>query len=116
MDAWQSEILRLEGTAGVLLQTGVAVTAATVTVAATVPVPADVDGVLIATSFFSWIATLLAALSLYYSPSSTELLACNKAKARKKYRLKRLRCRLALWILMLTIEIAILVIATMLVT
>lgn len=116
MEACQSEILRLEGKAGVLLQTGVAVAAATLTIAATVPVPADIDVVLIVTSAFSWLATLLAALSLYYSPSSAELLACNKEKARKTYRKKRRRCQLALWILMLTIEISLLLIAMMLVT
>jgi hypothetical protein len=103
--ALQNEVQRLDGIAGVLLQTGFAVTAGALTIVEVSQLSTRVEAVLVAAAVASVAATLVAAVALAQRPSFSGLAPDTKT-LESAYRKKRARCAAALIILSLTIELA----------
>jgi hypothetical protein len=103
--ALQNEVQRLDGIAGVLLQTGFAVTAGALTIVEVSQLSTRVEAVLVVAAVASVVATLVAAVALAQRPSFGGL-APDVKTLESAYRKKRARCAAALIILSLTIELA----------
>jgi hypothetical protein len=103
--ALQSEVQRLDGVAGVLLQTGLLATAGALTVVATVHLPRGIGAILGAAGAICVFPTIVAATALSHEPTFHGL-APDEPQLKLAYERKRTRCRLALISLTLTIELS----------
>ena len=109
-----SEVQRLDMISGVVVQTGLAVMAAAVTVAATGSVPDEVRTALLAAAGVCLPTTFFACVSLSIDVPLSGLEPLLEIYA--AYRKKRWRCRAALCVLTVTIEIVAAVIGVMIAT